>query len=187
LSHVSTHIYKISFVNNRLNNWKMPGLRIQTSSYKQDCISYSKMSSTRSSPSSSPSPSPSPTQARPTLHSRRTLSYTLRRSASRSPPPSLTGLGITNIGLSIPTVTPTEIAVETSFEIPEKEESDEECWSKMLKLQREYHCYNSARLEAAVEALEKGWGEHAVQMPSRLCLDLLNEQLRERMRAWSEC
>jgi len=23
-------------------------------------------------------------------------------------------------------------------------------------LQREYHCYNSARLEAAVEALEKG-------------------------------
>lgn len=56
----------------------------------------------------------------------------------------------------------------------------------MLKLQREYHCYNSARLEAAVEALEKGWGLGAVQMPSRLCLDLLNEQLRERMRAWGE-
>jgi hypothetical protein len=74
----------------------------------------------------------------------------------------------------------------------------------MLKLQREYHCYNSARLEAAVEALEKGWGIGAVQMrefvlsffgrvvdadysvASRLCLDLLNEQLRERMRAWGE-
>ena len=34
----------------------------------------------------------------------------------------------------------------------------------MLKLQREYHCYNSARLEAAVEALEKGWGIGAVSM-----------------------
>lgn len=34
----------------------------------------------------------------------------------------------------------------------------------MLRLQREYHCYNSARLEAAVEALEKGWGMDAVQM-----------------------
>jgi hypothetical protein len=38
------------------------------------------------------------------------------------------------------------------------EESDAECWSRMLMLQREYHCYNSARLEAAVEALEKGVG-----------------------------
>ncbi len=35
-------------------------------------------------------------------------------------------------------------------------ESDAECWSRMLMLQREYHCYNSARLEAAVEALERG-------------------------------
>lgn len=35
-------------------------------------------------------------------------------------------------------------------------ESDAECWSRMLMLQREYHCYNSARLEAAVDALEKG-------------------------------
>ena len=38
------------------------------------------------------------------------------------------------------------------------EESDAECWGRMLMLQREYHCYNSARLEAAVEALEKGVG-----------------------------
>lgn len=28
---------------------------------------------------------------------------------------------------------------------------------RMLALQREFHCYNSARLEAAVEALEMGW------------------------------
>lgn len=39
---------------------------------------------------------------------------------------------------------------------PQEGESDAECWSRMLALQREYHCYNSARLEAAVEALEKG-------------------------------
>jgi hypothetical protein len=36
-------------------------------------------------------------------------------------------------------------------------ESDAECWLRMLALQREYHCYNSARLEAAVEALDRGW------------------------------
>jgi hypothetical protein len=42
---------------------------------------------------------------------------------------------------------------------PAKEEysSDAERWQRMLALQREYHCYNSARLEAAVEALENGW------------------------------
>jgi hypothetical protein len=34
--------------------------------------------------------------------------------------------------------------------------SDVERWQRMLVLQREYHCYNSARLEAAVEALENG-------------------------------
>jgi len=40
---------------------------------------------------------------------------------------------------------------------PGKGDSDEECWRRMLELQREYHCYNSARLEAAVEAMERGW------------------------------
>lgn len=35
-------------------------------------------------------------------------------------------------------------------------ESDVECWLRMLALQKEFHCYNSARLEAAVEALERG-------------------------------
>ena len=38
-------------------------------------------------------------------------------------------------------------------------ETDAQCWHKMLALQREYHCYNSARLEAAVEALESGRDE----------------------------
>jgi len=63
------------------------------------------------------------------------------------------------------------------------EESDAECWSRMLMLQREYHCYNSARLEAAVEALEKGVGIEEVPIPSRLCLDLLNEELEQRLEA----
>ncbi len=31
------------------------------------------------------------------------------------------------------------------------------CWERMLNLQREYHCYNSARIEAAVEALDMGY------------------------------
>lgn len=35
-------------------------------------------------------------------------------------------------------------------------ESDEECWARMLELQMEYHCYKSARLEAAVEARKSG-------------------------------
>lgn len=70
-------------------------------------------------------------------------------------------------------------------------------------LQREYHCYNSARLEAAVEALEKGMSieevpireQHLSQFDglgergantlaaSRLCLDLLNEELEQRLEA----
>jgi len=62
-------------------------------------------------------------------------------------------------------------------------ESDAECWSRMLKLQREYHCYNSARLEAAVEALERGLAIEEVPIPSRLCLDLLNEELEQRLEA----
>jgi len=39
---------------------------------------------------------------------------------------------------------------------PLEKETDAACWERMLALQREYHCYNSARLEAAVEALEHG-------------------------------
>ncbi|KAF8864027.1 hypothetical protein BDZ45DRAFT_74888 [Acephala macrosclerotiorum] len=161
----------------------MPGLLIQASSCKRDHIVSTKMLLPRSSMSTSPSPSPSPEptpSSRPTIHSRRTLSYRLRRSGSQSPPPALSGLGISNIGLPAPVPT-TSIPI---LEVPKRGESDAECWSRMLALQRKYHCYNSARLEAAVEALENGWGEDAVQIPSRLCLDLLNEQLEEKMKAW---
>jgi hypothetical protein len=42
-------------------------------------------------------------------------------------------------------------------------ESDAQCWQRMLRLQREYHCYNSARLSAAVEAEERGETEVAVR------------------------
>lgn len=49
----------------------------------------------------------------------------------------------------------------------------------MLALQREYHCYKSARMEAVVEALEAGYlEEDEVPVPSRFCLDLMNEELR---------
>jgi len=67
-----------------------------------------------------------------------------------------------------------------------KREADAECWERMLALQREYHCYNSARLEAAVEALERGLGIEEVPMPSRLCLDLLNEELKQQLEAQQE-
>jgi hypothetical protein len=50
-------------------------------------------------------------------------------------------------------------------------ESDAECWSRMLMLQREYHCYNSARLEAAVEALEKGVGFEEVPIRELLLVN----------------
>ena len=40
--------------------------------------------------------------------------------------------------------------------VRESRESDAECWERMLMLQKEYHCYKSARLEAAVEAMDNG-------------------------------
>ncbi|CAG8982133.1 hypothetical protein HYALB_00003225 [Hymenoscyphus albidus] len=56
-------------------------------------------------------------------------------------------------------------------------ETDAQCWERMVALQREYRCYNSARLEAAVEARDSG-REVEVLVPSRLCLDLMNESLK---------
>lgn len=50
------------------------------------------------------------------------------------------------------------------FSVPVQQESDAECWERMLALQREYHCYKSARLEAAVEALERGCSIEEVPM-----------------------
>ncbi|RDW64898.1 hypothetical protein BP6252_10549 [Coleophoma cylindrospora] len=64
---------------------------------------------------------------------------------------------------------------------PESAESDSDRWVRMLALQKQYHCYNSARLEAAVEALERGWGLSDIPMPSRYCLDLMNEELQAQM------
>lgn len=34
--------------------------------------------------------------------------------------------------------------------------SDSKRWARMLRMQKEFHCYRSARLEAAVETLERG-------------------------------
>lgn len=55
------------------------------------------------------------------------------------------------------------------FAVPvHQQESDAECWERMLALQREYHCYKSARLEAAVEALESGYSIEDVPMREHL-------------------
>jgi len=35
-------------------------------------------------------------------------------------------------------------------------ESNAKCWERMLALQKEYHCYHSARLDAAAEVVENG-------------------------------
>ncbi|KIH86342.1 hypothetical protein SPBR_08673 [Sporothrix brasiliensis 5110] len=45
-------------------------------------------------------------------------------------------------------------------------------WHRMLALQRRYHCYNSARMSAALE-------DEAVEaaVPPRPCLDLLNDSI----------
>jgi len=53
----------------------------------------------------------------------------------------------------------------------------------MLRMQREFHCYKSARLEAAVEALDNGASFEEVPIPSRLCLDLINEELKAQIEA----
>ncbi|TGO29328.1 hypothetical protein BPAE_0016g00520 [Botrytis paeoniae] len=63
-------------------------------------------------------------------------------------------------------------------------ESDAECWERMLALQKEYHCYQSARLEAAVEALENGWLLEEVPRPSRLCIDLINDGLKAQIQTF---
>lgn len=112
-------------------------------------------------------------------------------------------------------------------ETEKERESDAQCWERMLGLQKLYHCYNSARLEAAVEALENGWGIEMMSIREclfsisdfpfyydnqvrccwsgngqrkmeimeyklmkivapRLCLDLLDEELKARMQARNE-
>ncbi|KAG9239709.1 hypothetical protein BJ875DRAFT_436228 [Amylocarpus encephaloides] len=91
-----------------------------------------------------------------------------RRSSSQSS-------GSPSAAHSFPRVAPVSLPDSTLF-APMIGETDAQCWKRMLALQKEYHCYNSARLEAAVEAEERG--EENVLIPSRLCLILLNESLR---------
>lgn len=45
-------------------------------------------------------------------------------------------------------------------------------WERMLNLQRLYGCYKSARMSAALES-----GDISLLMPSRKCLDLLNQHM----------
>lgn len=91
-------------------------------------------------------------QASNTIHYRRTMSRT--NSSSQTPlPPALNGFSDFF-----------HSRVSTPISIPAPQESDAECWERMLALQREYHCYNSARLEAAVEALEQGYAIDEVPM-----------------------
>lgn len=71
------------------------------------------------------------------------------------------------------------------------EDLDDAClWRRMLDIQREFHCYNSARMAAALLELEMGVdvGRYA---PPRGCLDLLNdsvsdlpEEEKERLVEW---
>ncbi|CAK7225738.1 hypothetical protein SEUCBS140593_006005 [Sporothrix eucalyptigena] len=49
---------------------------------------------------------------------------------------------------------------------------DARLWRRMLALQRRFHCYNSARMSAALEDAEV----EAV-VPPRACLDLLNDSM----------
>ncbi|CAN8104284.1 unnamed protein product [Discula destructiva] len=70
--------------------------------------------------------------------------------------------------------------------------SDAELWQRMLDIQKIFHCYNSARMSAALLELEMGVdaGHFA---PSRSCLDLMNESVsdlsedeRQRLAGWVE-
>lgn len=108
---------------------------------------YSRESSYDSTTLSSTTPSPPPPPPHQTIHHRRTL---LRSSSSSStPPPSLHGFTeLFHSRVSTPFVTP----------IPsdKSDSSESKRWLRMLRMQRDFHCYRSARLEAAVEAMERG-------------------------------
>ncbi|RFU34413.1 hypothetical protein B7463_g1901, partial [Scytalidium lignicola] len=59
--------------------------------------------------------------------------------------------------------------------------SDLQLWRYMLSLQKVYDCYHSARMSAAVDELEKGVRIQDMDIPSRTCLNLLNQELRAQM------
>ncbi|RYP72763.1 hypothetical protein DL769_004379 [Monosporascus sp. CRB-8-3] len=48
----------------------------------------------------------------------------------------------------------------------------ERLWKRMLALQQIYGCYNSARMSAALSS-----GDFSFLLPSKACLDLLNEHM----------
>ncbi|RYP75335.1 hypothetical protein DL771_002431 [Monosporascus sp. 5C6A] len=48
----------------------------------------------------------------------------------------------------------------------------ERLWKRMLALQQIYGCYNSARMSAALSS-----GDFSLLLPSKACLDLLNEHM----------
>lgn len=86
-----------------------------------------------------------------TIHTRRTLSRNNSSSTSTNPskattsaplPPSLNGFA---------DFFHSRVSNGNRISVPEQNESDEETWERMIALQAEYHCYRSARLEAAVE------------------------------------
>ncbi len=142
----------------------MPSFKRPSFYSRTDSRFHSRCHSNSSTYSISPSPSPSPP---PTIHHRRTLSSRNSPSRRSPPPPPLPGLGLpispfASLGNTASNSAANsnlngEVSSAVPMFVPQKGESDAEQWSKMLALQREYHCYNSARLEAAVEALEKGW------------------------------
>ncbi|KUI53385.1 hypothetical protein VP1G_00695 [Cytospora mali] len=55
---------------------------------------------------------------------------------------------------------------------------DAKLWRRMLDIQREFHCYNSARMAAALLELEMGM-DVSPYAPSRSCLDLLNDSVSD--------
>jgi len=67
---------------------------------------------------------------------------------------------------------------ETSHFDPVTSDGDDvdptELWHTMLAIQRVFGCYNSARMRAALEL-----GDDQVSVPSKLCLDLLNDSISQ--------
>lgn len=163
------------------------------------CNSRQGYSHERSYNSGPTSPSSRPRQ---TIRHQRTASRT--SSDSRAPfPPTLDGLASLFQSRASSPFPPTSTPGQ-GFSVPSGG-PDAERWERMLALQREFHCYNSARLEAAVEALENGWpiervpirestlcihsfnplatsSNNALTAP-KLCLDLLNEELKAQIEA----
>ncbi|KAF3765782.1 hypothetical protein M406DRAFT_356051 [Cryphonectria parasitica EP155] len=56
--------------------------------------------------------------------------------------------------------------------------TDSQLWLRMLEIQRTFHCYNSARMSAALLELEMGVDAGHLA-PSRSCLDLMNESISD--------